>query len=116
MRSAILILLLLAGCTRPDLSRAVALNAAIGQSQADLLRELGPPARATQTGATQHLTYIRAGAVTDPFRPDPSTVPLVDAVGAAFNYPPEANVGRCATTFDVTGGRVTGWRVRGAAC
>jgi hypothetical protein len=116
MRYVPLLLLALAGCTSPDLSRKIALNAAIGQSEADLVRELGQPARTTQTGTTQHLTYVRANAITDPFRPDPSTVPLVDAVGAAFNYPPEATVGRCATTFDVNGGRVTAWRVQGAAC
>jgi hypothetical protein len=117
MRLVPLFLLALAGCVpHPDAARTLALNAAIGESEADLLRGLGPPAQIAQAGDRVMLTYVRTDAITDPFRPDPSTVPLVDAVGAAWNYPPEATLGRCTTTFTVLGGRVVSWGAQGAVC
>ena len=117
MRLAPFLLLALAACVpHPDAARRLALDAAVGESEAELLRGLGPPAAVEQNGAERRLVYLRTDAVTDPFRPDPSTVPLADAVGSAWNYPPEATLGGCATSFDVVGGRVVSWSVRGSAC
>jgi hypothetical protein len=111
------LLLLLAACVpHPDAVRQLALNAAIGRSEGDLVRGLGPPSAVRLEGGERHLIYLRRDAITDPFRPDPTTVPLVDAVGSAWGYPPEATVGACATDFDVVAGRVVSWSVRGSAC
>ena len=109
-------LALLAGCVNPGAARMVALNTAIGESEGELVRALGTPATVEVAGDRRMLTYPRTDPVVDPFRPDPSTVPVADAVGAAFDYPPEATLGRCATTFDVVAGRVLSWHVQGAAC
>lgn len=117
MRLAPILLLALASCVpHPDAARRLALNAAIGESEAELVRGLGPPAAITQAGGERRLVYLRTDALTDPFRPDPSTVPLADAVGTAWNYPPEATLGGCATSFDVANGRVVSWSMRGPAC
>ncbi len=110
------LLLLLAGCTGPDLARSTALNAAIGQSEGALVRELGTPSSVTILGDRRLLAYARRSAATGAFLPDPSKLPPVDAVGAAFGYPPEATIGGCMTIFTIRSDRVTGWSAHGDAC
>lgn len=111
----VLALALLGGCGTPGAARAVALNAAIGQSEAELTGALGPPATIRLAGTTRMLTWRRVDPL-DPFEPDPSASPLIDAVGSAVDYPPEATLGDCATTFDIVADRVTAWHTTGDAC
>ncbi len=106
---------LLGGCGQPSAARAIALNAAIGQSEAALVRGLGTPAELRVAGDTRMLTYRRTDPLSPP-EPDPSASPLLDAAGSAFDYPPEATLGACATTFDVVAGQVVAWHTRGDAC
>lgn len=120
MRRALIALpvLLLAGCASdaPAL-RATALNATIGMDEATLVRVVGVPTRAIETGGHRFLAYNdrRNGVV--------ATYGLYGDAFAGFGpfgfyddgflVPVERT---CETTYELDAGRVTGWTLRGRAC
>ena len=123
-RALLLPLLALAACTTgPD--RPALLNSLVGQSETEVVRVLGVPSRTYETAGHKFLAYTEQRAT------------VVDggpaffggyggfgygAFGPGFGwgygsaFPAQVIPRICETTFDVAGGRVLGWSLRGNAC
>lgn len=117
MRALVLLALLtLGGCAQGP-TRAVYLNGLVGLPEADVVRQLGVPARTYETGGHKFLAFVEqrqdyiAGG---PF--------LFGGgfYGGGFGYgttfPAQVIDRFCETTLDFVGGRMRGWSLRGNAC
>jgi len=114
-------LLLITACTTgPD--RATVLNSMIGAPEAEVVRQLGVPSRTYETGGHKFLAYTdQRATVID-------GGPLMygggffgggyygSGFGFGSAFPTEIIPRVCETTFDVVGGRVQTWSLRGNAC
>ncbi len=110
-------LLLLAGCVSPSPQKVAALNAFVGRPEADLVRAYGVPTRSFETGGSKFLAYAKSRIQSFPSGP---------AFGYGYGfYPygwgawggyPEVEQFDCETTFELQGGVVKSWNLRGNDC
>ncbi len=121
--------LLLSACASHSLERRQALLAPlVGQSEADLVRQLGVPSRTLETDGHRFLAYTERRA---------EVIPAASGfVGAPFpfrgfggfggfggfddfegtSFPPALIQHVCETTFEIVAGRVAGFSLRGDDC
>ncbi len=93
-----------------------------GETQAQLERQLGPPASSTTAGDAQILTYHRVQtAVLPGTGPTPWDAPFTWWTGPAppgvESQPPElVTTGRCTLTYRIVGGVVESSQHSGSGC
>lgn len=118
--TGLLAALALAGCAAP-IDRTPFLNALVGQPETEVVRRLGVPGRTYDTGGHRFLAYQER-----------QTSVYGSGVGIGFggfgygyggfggisnSFSSSQVVERvCETTFEVAGGRVVTWSLRGNAC
>ncbi len=120
----------LAGCEVPSPAQRARLNGFIGHPEIDLLRSYGVPTRTYTAQGHDFLAYETAYSTFDPgFGPWGGFGPFGGFGYGGFGYggfgyggfgfggiPPSYDTYACATTFEVTGGRVAAWTLRGDGC
>ena len=119
---ALLPLALLAACSSlPD--RTAVLNSLVGQPETEVVRRFGVPSRTFETGGHNYLAYAEQLSQRidgGPFFFGGGFYGGGFGYGPGFGYgaafPTEIVPRVCETTFDVSGGRVVGWALRGNAC
>ena len=105
-------LVLLAACS--DLrEREVYLNTLVGQPETELVRRMGVPNRSFEVQGRKFLAYSEHQVVA--YRGGPFVGPW------GGPYGPYGFAGRvvdwpCETTFELVGGRVQSWSLRGDGC
>jgi hypothetical protein len=115
MLRAILLVLtgVLAACTNQLAARQAYLNGFVGQPEAAVVQQMGVPSRTIETGGVKYLAY-------DEHKVD--IVPSFPTYGPTFmggyggGFPPQVVEWRCETTFEVAGGTVRAYTLRGNAC
>lgn len=113
--------LALAGCTTGP-NRATVLNGLIGQNETELVHQMGVPTRTYDTPGHHFLAYAQRSVDYIPGGPFFGGYGFGPGFGYGFGglgysaFPPEVIDRQCETTFDVTGGRVASWSLRGNAC
>ena len=106
-----------AGCA-PGVDRRAYLASLVGQPEAEVVRQLGVPSRAYETGGRKFIAYTEQ-------RTD--VLPLggfygggLGFWGAGYGYfggfAPQVIERRCETTFEIAEGRVLSWALRGNVC
>lgn len=118
-RIAFLFLLATAGCVSEAARRGAELAGTVGLSETDLVRRFGVPNRTYDVGGHRFLDYDDRHLVTFPgFATYGAGFGRFGGPGfGAFDYvPPEVVERGCDTTFELAGGRVLGWALRGRAC
>ena len=116
-------MLLLAGCGDGGAARRAYLDSLVGRPEQEVVRQRGVPSRTYETGGQKFLAYDdrRLDIVPDPF--------FVGGFGGygrlggpffgyygGYGYPPLVVERGCETTFEVSGGRVQSWSLRGNSC
>lgn len=122
MRRVVFVVLaacLVAGCANYSLQRRqAALAPLVGQTEADLVRQLGVPTRVFETDGQRFLSY-------DEIRTDilPGFAPYYGSWwgpwggwGGYGGFPPTVVQYGCQTTFDIAGGKVVSFSLRGNGC
>lgn len=117
-----IILALLGGCVDVGAERRAQANALVGQTEADLVRTLGVPARTIETDGRRFLAY------------EDRRLDILPGFGGGFGgfgyggfnrfggfglgagVPGEIVESGCATTYELSGGRVQAWTLRGNDC
>ena len=132
---------LLAGCAVPSPAQRARLDATIGHSETDLLRQFGVPSRTYSAQGHDFLAYVSGYSDIDPgFGPYGGFGPFGGWGGGfgyggfgggfggfgggygGYGYGGGRGLGRaintytCTTTFEVVAARVTGWSLRGDGC
>lgn len=109
-----LLALVVAACADPAaIARHQArLNAHIGQTETDLVRELGVPTRSFEADGHRFLSYVATHLDIWPGGP----VYRFGRFGYGGGFPPQIVQWRCDTTFELMGGRVIAWKQRGNNC
>ena len=117
---ALLALAVLSGCAiGPD--RATVLNGLVGHPEVDVIRTFGVPARTYESAGHKFLAYTQQRAEVIPADP----FFIGGFYGAGFYnrgfyggaaFPAEVIPRQCETTFDIAGGVVVTWALRGNAC
>ena len=112
-----LLLCTLAGACATGPDRRLVLASLVGQSETEVVRQLGVPTRSYETGGRKFIAYDERR--TDVVPPQP----FIGGFGyfgygyGTFGAFPAQLVERgCETTFEVSGGRVVSWSLRGNAC
>jgi len=106
----------LAACAMPNrlAEREAMLGSFIGQSEADVVRDLGVPSRVFEADGHRFLAYLerRVEYVPGytPFRP------YRYGFGYGPGFPPDIIQRSCETTFEVVNGKVFSFALRGNAC
>ncbi len=114
--AALITLPLLAACTQPPPpNRQAELQPLVGQTETDLVRHMGVPTRSFDVEGHHFLQYLERDVTVlpgqGPWQPfwsgwwyhGPDVAPeIVDRI--------------CATTFEVTAGKVQSYQLRGNAC
>lgn len=125
-RALLLSTLLMAACTTgPD--RAAVLNGLVGQPETEVVRVLGVPSRTYETAGHKFLAYTeqRSSYVDGGFGGFYGGgffgggfygAGFGPGFGYGYGFPAEIIPRLCETTFDVAGGRVQSWALRGNAC
>lgn len=127
--------LAVAGCAVPSPAEKARLDALIGHNETDLLRSFGVPSRTYSAQGHDFLAYSQGwDDVTPGFGPWGGYGGFGGWGGyggggfGGFGYggfggyggyggiPPEINTYVCTTTFEVVGGRVAAWTLRGDGC
>jgi hypothetical protein len=104
---------LLVGCVNQLAAREARLRQLIGQPETVLVQQMGVPTRAYETQGTKYLAYVEQRI--DIIPTFPSYSPFFPSwYGGGF--PPQVVDLRCETTFEVVGGSVRGFSLRGNAC
>ena len=116
------LLVALAGCGDGGAARLAFLASLVGQYETDLVRQLGVPTRSYETDGRKFLAYdqrrldiIPAGPFFGGFGYGRFGYwgPGLGLYGA---FPPSVVERGCETTFELAGGRVASWSLRGNAC
>jgi hypothetical protein len=115
MRRAVLLGLtaMSAACTNQLAERQAYLGRFIGQPEAALVQQMGVPTRSYETGGLKFLAY-------DEHRVD--IIPAFPTYNPYFvgwyggGFPPQVVDLQCETTFEVGGGVVQSFTLRGNAC
>ena len=115
---------LLAGCAYPSKQHIDSLNAIVGKPETDLVRTYGVPNRTYDTSGHRFLAYSESHL--DEFGGDPGFGYGGFGYGwGGFGYggyggyggfPPEIVQESCTTTFELTGGVVRAWNLKGNDC
>jgi hypothetical protein len=115
MRRAVLLLLtgMLAGCVNQLAARQAWLSQFVGQPEAALVQQLGVPSRTYETGGVKYLAYEEHRVDIIPAFPSYSPF-FTGWYGGGF--PPQVVDLRCETTFEIAGGTVKAFTLRGNAC
>jgi hypothetical protein len=114
----------LAGCQYPSAQKVAMLNQAIGRDEASLVREFGVPTKTYETGGTKFLSYQESWVEQLPGVPGPVFYGYggfgYGWGGPGYLYAPTYSGGSvrrdCDTTFEVVGGIVKSWKLRGNDC
>jgi hypothetical protein len=115
MHRVILLLLagLLGGCADQLAARQARLAPLVGQPEAVLIQQFGVPSRTYETGGVKYLAYDERRV--DIMPGFPSYSPFYTGwYGGGF--PPQVIDLRCETTFEIAGGAVKSFTLRGNAC
>ena len=118
-RATLVALLLLSACDPYALQRRqAALAAYVGQSEADLVRSFGVPTRSFDAGGHRFLAYDQGSVdIVPPLYPwRPYGWGGGFGYGYGGDFPAQVVQRTCETTFEVAGGRVIGFSLRGNAC
>ena len=113
---ALAVLPWLAGCVLPNrlAEREAMLGGFVGQTEADVVRELGVPSRVYDANGHRFLAYLerRMEYIPGyaPFRP------YRYGFGYGPGFPPEIIQRSCETTFEIVDGKVFSFALRGNAC
>ncbi len=132
------IALAVAGCAVPSPQEKARLDGLIGHNETDLLRAYGVPSRTYGAQGHDFLAYTQGWSdVSGGFGPWGGFGGFggwggyggfggggfgYGGFGGGLGYggfggiPPELNTYSCTTTFEVVGGRVAGWTIRGDGC
>jgi hypothetical protein len=118
MRRLVLLcfLALLAGCGNPLAQREAFLNQFIGHPEQELVQRLGVPNRSYETGGVKYLAYVDSRIALVPPVPAWGPGPWWADGWNGTALPPQAVELRCETTFEVAGGVVKTYTLRGNAC
>ena len=116
MIAVLLALPLLAACTQPPPpDRQAQLQPLVGQTETDVVRQMGIPARSFDVNGHRFLAYLDRSVTVvpgqGPWQPFWS--------GWWYHGPdvaPEVVDRICETTFEITAGRVQSYQLRGNAC
>lgn len=115
MRRGVLALLLLAGCTNRLAEREALAGQFIGRTEAELVRDAGVPTRTVEAGGRRFVVYEERRV---DILPGPLMMPGPFGYNTYYGggYPPQAVESVCATNFEITAGKVSGFSLRGNAC
>ena len=116
--AALIAVPLLAGCaTPPPVDRQAEANKLVGQPEAEVVRQMGVPTRAFDADGYRFLAYLEHRVDVTPGRGP--WAPFwgwwgggsygPDVAPAVMNYD-------CETTFEISGGKVQTFTLRGNAC
>lgn len=110
----------LTACAAPGEQRATYLNTMVGKPESELVRAFGVPSRSYEVAGSKFLAYRE------------SRISSTPGVGYGYGYgwgrwggypygyaggiPPEIQQRDCETTFELVGGIVKTWTLRGNAC
>ena len=130
--------LAVAGCAVPSPQEKARLDGLIGHNETDLLRSFGVPSRTYSAQGHDFLAYSQGWSdVTPGFGPwggyggfggwgggfgggyggfGGGYGGFGGGYGGFGGIPPMINTYTCTTTFEVVGGRVAGWTIRGDGC
>ncbi len=115
-RPALLLLLSLTGCVDGRAAREAALNSTIGMDEATLVRSVGVPTRAADAGGHRFLAYTDRRLDVAPTFGGYGVMGGFGPFGfydEGFAVPLDRN---CETTYELDGGRVSAWTLRGNSC
>ncbi len=116
----------LAGCAYPDPQHVNALNALVGKSETDLVRARGVPSKTYETGGLKFMAYDMHRI--DSLPGDAGFYPGFGYGGFGYGgfggfgyggfggFGPEIVQRDCSTTFELRGGIVQRWSLRGNDC
>ncbi|MBU6498555.1 MAG: hypothetical protein KGJ41_00535 [Rhodospirillales bacterium] len=106
----------LSGCANGLAARQADLARFVGQSETTLVQELGVPTRSFESGGHRFLAYVEQR--TDVLPGVPYLNPWAPWGGPwGYDFGPSRVVtSACETTFDIVGGTVRGFSLRGNAC
>ncbi len=116
-------LALLAGCAYPSKQHIDSLNAVVGKPETDLVRAYGVPNRTYDTNGHRFLAYSESHI--DEYGGDPGFgfgyggwggYGYGGGWGGFGGFPPEIVQEQCTTTFELTGGVVRSWNLKGNDC
>jgi hypothetical protein len=114
MRNAVVLLVvLLAGCTDGLAARQAYLSRFVGQPESVLVQQMGVPDRSYETGGIKYLAYDERQLEIEPSF---STYGPFFTGWYGGGFPPYVVEWRCETTFQVEGGTVKNFTLRGNAC
>ena len=111
-----LLCLAAAGCATGQ-DRRLVLASLVGQPEAEIVRQFGVPTRAYETGGRKFIAYDERH--TDLIPPAPffgGFGYFGYGYGTIGSFPARLIDSGCETTFEVSGGRVVSWALRGNAC
>jgi hypothetical protein len=111
---------MLAGCAYPNPQHVAALNALVGKSETDMLRSYGVPNRTYDSNGTRFVTYAvsRIDTIPGDFGPG---FGWGGGWGGGWGpwgggFGPEVVQRDCNTTFELRGGVVQSYQLRGNDC
>lgn len=112
------VLLALAGCGNRIAEREALAGQYLGATEAELVRSAGVPARAVEAGGRRFLVYEerRLDVLPGPIMPGPWGFGRPYYGYGYGGMAPQAVEWLCETTFEVVGGKVSGFSLRGNAC
>ena len=115
MRAAVIaaILVLLAGCADLLAQRRAFLDTLVGKSEEEVVRTLGVPTRSVDSNGHRFLAYTESRVDIVPTGP---VMPWGWGWQYGGGFPPQVVQRVCETTFEIVGGRVASYTLRGNAC
>jgi hypothetical protein len=105
----LVVAILLAGCADRTAERAALAGQFIGRSEAELVRDAGVPSRTVEAGGRRFVVYEERRVEYVPYGP----------FGRPYYWnagPAQAVEYTCETNFEIGGGKVVGFSLRGNAC
>ena len=115
-RLVVALALVLAACADPAaIARHTArMNAYVGLSETELVRQLGVPSRSVDSDGHRFLAYSTSQVDIWPSSPFMGFRHYGYGYGGGF--PPQVVQWRCDTTFELVAGQVISWSQRGNNC
>ncbi len=114
LRASLFVLIaFLAGCENQLAARQAYLSHFVGQPESAVVQQMGVPTRSYETGGVKYLAYNEHRIDIIPAFPSYSPF-FTGWYGGGF--PPQVVELQCETTFEVAGGTVKAFTLRGNAC